>query len=170
MDKLNTTISDLTIVPRQGKLPPQDTKTNILPPVIELDGSEPCGVILPTIWLDLTDEQRDRFLDNTRCALRLLGFKLSTQTDYTGQEREFWMSGMACSNVTEFSADGNHSYGEIYHAISEQEIEIVIPWTELVDLDNIQIQDRISTEAIEQINSWIRFDPIVYSTLTVDDT
>lgn len=164
MNQVNSTTSDLTIVPRHGKIPPQDTKTFVLAQIVELDGSEPCGAILPTIWLDLTDEQRDRFLDNTRCALRLLGFKLSTQTDYTGQEREFWMSGMACVRVTEFSSEGSNSYGEIYHAISEQEIEIVIPWIELVDLDNIQIQERISAEAIEQINSWIRFDPIVYQT------
>jgi hypothetical protein len=161
---------DLTIIPRQGKIPHLDGDNLLLPPVIELDGSEPCGVILPTIWLDLTDEQRDRFLDNTRCALRLLGFKLSTQTDYTGHEREFWLSGIACVEVTEYSAGeitefsgaGIDSYGEIYHPISQKDVEVSIRWTELVDLDNIQIQDRIAADAIEQINEWIRFDPIVY--------
>lgn len=148
---------EFTLIPRSGKIPPTDTKTSTLAPVTELDGSEACGVILPTIWLDLTDEERDRFLDNTRCALRLLGFTQNPQTDYTEQEREFWLSGIACVEVSEHQA-------EIYHPISQKDVEISIAWTELVYLDNIQIQEQIAATAIEQINDWARFDPAIYIT------
>lgn len=144
-----------TLIPRSGKIPTQDTKTSTLPPVTELDGSEACGVILPTIWLDLTDEQRDRFLDNTRCTLRLLGFKQNPQTDYTEQEREFWLSGIACVEVSEYIA-------EIYHPISQKDVEVSIDWNEIVYADNITIYDRIDNQIIEQLNDWARFDPAIY--------
>lgn len=148
---------DLTLIPISGKMPPQDTQTSTLPPVTELDGSEACGVILPTIWLDLTDEQRDRFLANVRCTLQLLGFKLNPQTDYTEQEREFWLAGMACVEVSEHQA-------EIYHPITQKDVELTIDWNEIVYADNITIYDRIDNQIIEQLNSWARFDPKIYIT------
>ena len=148
---------EFTLIPRSGKIPLTDTKTSTLPLVTELDGSEACGVILPTIWLDLTDAQRDRFLDNVRCTLRLLGFKLNPQTDYTQQEREFWLSGIAIVEVSEHQA-------EIYHPITQKDVEVSIDWNEIVYADNITIYDRIDNQIIEQINDWARFDPAIYIT------